>query len=587
MSTTHRDGGLTYHALLVMWGQFAYQIGLINALDRVRLDQKTYTHRPQTKILEFFVAILGGLPHLKDLSHAAHPIDQDQVVADAWGRPAWADASGVSRTLQALTQAEVQQVTQVLLDISDPFIEREVVLAMQQSGRLVFDLDLTGRRVSNTSTTYPGTAFGYLSDSVHLGYQAALVTMHSPTYGRLWLSVTQHPGNTRSFSQFEAMIRAAEQRTGVHPLRRTSLLKQYLATLATEMEQKTAGLVLQHAVLQRHLTALETDQHCVDGQESIVAALQVQYEQSGRQERPYSVLTQARDQLTVAQKRLARREKAVAHSRHQLERHEHVVADLRDKDAILHERLTRFEHDNAANVNPIRAESRLDAGFGTGDNIALAIEMGYDIYTKPCSGSVTLWLKKQVTADMQWTAVGANAVMTGCKRMPIGGCPYALDVGLERFQTGETEKYSTLLHYGDSAVLNDLTGWFQRYNGRQTIEAGIKEGKQVFQMHHLKVRSAPALVLQEQFAVFAANFVRWAAAWLTTCPHQSLNERPAQPKGIKNLVQVGAHTSARVVRLPDGCSLRFTKHSVFAGRTMEAHQWAIQLPLPTFKSPFF
>jgi hypothetical protein len=120
-----------------------------------------------------------------------------------------------------------------------------------------------------------------------------------------------------------------------------------------------------------------------------------------------------------------------------------------------------------------------------------------------------------------------------------------------------------------------------------TIEAGIKEGKQVFQMHHLKVRSAPALVLQEQFAVFAANFVRWAAAWLTMCPHQSMNERCAEPKGIKNLVQVGAHTSARVVRLPDGCSLRFTKHSVFAGRTMGAHQWAIQLPLPTFKSPSF
>jgi hypothetical protein len=470
MSTAHRDGGLTYHALLVMWGQFAYQIGRINAVDRVSLGQKTYTHRPQTKILEFFVAILGGLPHLKDLSHAAHPIDQDQVVAEAWGRPAWADASGVSRTLQALTQAEVQQVTQVLLDISCPFIEREVVLAMQQSGRLVFDLDLTGRRVSNTSTTYPDVAFGYLSDSVHLGYQAALVTMHSPTYGRLWLSVTQHPGNTRSFTQFEAMMRAAEQHTGVRPLRRTSLLQQSLATLTTEMEQKTTGLALQQTILQRHLTALETDRRCVEGQESVVATLQVQYEQGGRQERPYSALTQARDQLAVVQRRLARRETAVARSQHQIERHEHIMAGLRAKDALLRERLTRFEHDNAANVNPIRAESRLDAGFGTGDNIALAIEMGYDIYTKPCSGSVTLWLKKQVTADMHWTTVGANAVMTGCQRMPIGGCPYALDVALERFQTGETQKYSTLLHYGDSDVLSDLIGWFHRYNGRQTIE---------------------------------------------------------------------------------------------------------------------
>lgn len=588
MSKAQKDGTLTFHALLVMWGQFAQQIGLIDALDKVTYSQKTYRHRPQTKILESFLATLAGLPYLKDLSHAAHPIDQDQAVAAAWRQPTWADASGVSRTLQALTQSEAQQITQVLLDISHPFVEREVVLAIQQAGRLVFDVDLTGRPVSNTSTTYPGVAFGYLSDGVHLGYQAALVTMHSPTYGRLWLSVTQHPGNTRSFTQLEAMIQAAERRTGVRPLRRTDLLKQSLATLATEIEQKMAGQALHHGVMQRHLTALDTEQRCVHAQESIVASLQARYEQSGRQERPYSELTQARDHLAVFQRRLARREKAVAQSHHQVERHDHVLAGLRARQAALHERLIRFEQDNAGNANPIRAESRLDAGFGTGDNIALQIEMGYDVYTKPCSSSVTAWLRQRVTPDTPWTAVGANAVMTCWPPMAIGGCPYALDVALERFQTGQTEKYSTLLHYGDHPVGSDLRGWFRRYNGRQTIEAGIKEGKQVFQMHHLKVRSAPALGLQEQFAVFAANFVRWAAAWLTTsCPHQSLDDRPVAAGGIKNLVQVGAHTSARVVALPHGCVLRFTKQSVFTGQTMKTREWALQLPLPTFKSRLF
>ena len=39
-------------------------------------------------------------------------------------------------------------------------------------------------------------------------------------------------------------------------------------------------------------------------------------------------------------------------------------------------------------------------------------------------------------------------------------------------------------------------------------------------MHHLKVRTAPALWLQEQFAAFAANFVRWAAHWLSTQCYQ-------------------------------------------------------------------
>jgi hypothetical protein len=45
-------------------------------------------------------------------------------------------------------------------------------------------------------------------------------------------------------------------------------------------------------------------------------------------------------------------------------------------------------------------------------------------------------------------------------------------------------------------VTTDLPGWFQRYNARQWIEAGIDESKNIFALHHLKVRSAPAIFLQ-------------------------------------------------------------------------------------------
>ena len=97
---------LTHHAMLVVWGQFAQSIGLIEKIQVVPLHQKTVEHRPQTKVVEFLVAILGGLEHLQDLSCSAHPLDQDQAVAKAWQQPGWADYSGVSRTLSALTQAE-------------------------------------------------------------------------------------------------------------------------------------------------------------------------------------------------------------------------------------------------------------------------------------------------------------------------------------------------------------------------------------------------------------------------------------------------------------------------------------------------
>ncbi len=74
---------LTHHAMLVVWGQFAQSIGLIEKIQAVPLHQKTVEHRPQTEVLEFLVAILGGLEHLQDLSRSAHPLDQDQAVAKA------------------------------------------------------------------------------------------------------------------------------------------------------------------------------------------------------------------------------------------------------------------------------------------------------------------------------------------------------------------------------------------------------------------------------------------------------------------------------------------------------------------------
>ena len=75
---------LNYHAMLVAWGEFAQSTDLIQEIESVPFHQKTVTHRPQIKILEFFVGILAGLVHLKDLSRSAHPIDQDQAVVKAW-----------------------------------------------------------------------------------------------------------------------------------------------------------------------------------------------------------------------------------------------------------------------------------------------------------------------------------------------------------------------------------------------------------------------------------------------------------------------------------------------------------------------
>jgi hypothetical protein len=98
-----------------------------------------------------------------------------------------------------------------------------------------------------------------------------------------------------------------------------------------------------------------------------------------------------------------------------------------------------------------------------------------------------------VTPDTAWTHVGSNAEILAWKDMQLQNCPYPLDIALGRFYTGKTQKHSALAHFGAMPVTANLPAWFGKYNARQTIEAGIKEIKQVFYLHRLKVRSEPAI----------------------------------------------------------------------------------------------
>jgi len=573
---------LTHHAMLVAWGQFAQSIGMIQAIEFVALHQKTVEHSPQTKILEFFVAILAGLPHLQDLSRSAHPIDQDQAVAKAWLQAGWADYSGVSRTLSGIRQSEADQIVHVLQQITYPILAEEVMQALKRSGRLVYDGDLTDRSVSNTSTSYPGVAYGHMGDGLHLGYQAAMVSLHSPTYGRFWLSVVDHPGDTVSCTQAEALVQAAETRTGLRPLRRTDLLCVRIRTLEAENRQIQDDIaVRQKALADSQAQRAEIESQLAQQQETLTKS-EADYQAKNRPERPYSALAKARQKLVMWQGRLARCEKRAAQQEKQLQVHQQqeIIAQMRI--ARLQQRLQAFEADNQSNPFPIQAVFRIDAGFGTRENVAWLIEMGYEVYTKPYSDWLTPRLKLETNPQTCWIRVGSNAEMIAWKHRTFADFPYPLDVGLERFYTGKTQRFGTLIHFGQDPVTTDLPTWFHHYNARQTIEAGIKEGKNVFAMHHLKVRSAPAIFLQEQFAVFAANFVRWAARWLREqCPQLPDSWLNSAHPGVKVQVLVAAHTSAWVTWQDQGCLLRFTDHSLFAGRSLSVQkQWAVQLPLP-------
>jgi hypothetical protein len=558
----------TQHALLVAWGAFAEHIGLPAKLQSVQLNQKRYRHTPQTKVLEFLTAILAGLQHLQDISLAAHPLDKDQAVAEAWGQPGWADYSGVSRTLSSLSQEEASRIASVLEEVGQPFLAAELEQLRSQGRRLCLDGDLTGLPVSNTSRTYPNAAYGHMNTEVRLGYQAALVSLESPTYGRLWLSVAHHPGDTVSCSQAEAMVLAAERRTGVRPRRRTDLLQGRIRGLEEALAGAAKRLEVQQQAVQTAREHLAAAQQQHQERQQQLATLEQRYREHHRPERPHSRLAQARRRVPAAQKRVHAREQALQAAQRRLDKSRQRYQKQQSALAHLQQRLAHFEQENAENPNPVEAEFRLDAGFGTYENITLLIEMGYEVYTKPYSHRVVDYLQRQVDEQTTWERVGANAEMTAWKQTVLRGCPYPLDVALERFHTGKTVRHSALLHFGSDPVTEDLAGWFSHYNGRQTIEAGIKEGKQVFHIQRIKVRSEPAIYLQEQFAVFAANFIRWATHWLSRLPQPDENALEVRQMGIKRQVQVGAHVSAQISQSSDGKLLRFSDYSAFAGKVL-------------------
>ncbi len=537
----------TQHALLIPWGRFAQEIGLIAAIEAVKLHQKTRVHTPQRKVLEAFVAILAGLRHMEEISKAAHPLDKDVAVAQAWGQTAWADYSGVSRTLQSLTWDEAYALAAALDKINRTFLSQELALITHPQ----YDGDLTGLPVSNTSRTYPNAAFGHMSDEIRLGYQAGVVSLQSPTYGRLWVSVEHHAGDTVSSSQALNMVTAAEERSGQRPRRRTELLEMRIEAFVQSRKPAEERLQIQQNNLQK---ALREHQTTLDALESLRKTPQT------KQKR-----------IETLERRVVRRQKAVDTAQNKYHKTQQQVLAHLEIEKKLRQRLAQFQQDNAENTQPISCTFRLDAGFGTYENIALLIEMGYEIYVKMHNHKITQMLKAKVDQNMRWERVGKNAEMIAWKDFQTENFPYKLDLALERFHTGEKVKHSTLAYFGNAPVTTDLPTWFRQYNARQTIEAGIKETKQVFQLHRLKVRSEPAIFLQEAMTTFAANFIRWATVWISQNAEQNEKTLPVQQIGIKKQVQVAANTSATVIQNSDGMLLRFSNASLFAGKQLFFH----------------
>jgi hypothetical protein len=557
------QGMLTQHALMVACGEFAHEIGLLTKLAEVTMPQKSVVHMPYGKVLPFFMGILTGITHLKDLNEGPHPLAHDWPAIRAWGLAAMAHYSGVSRTLAACDPQTVNAITRVLHEVSQPFIDQEVRLLRHRGKPLILDLDMAPRGVSNTSTTFPDAEFGWQGDQVGLGYDAALVTFTCPTYGRMFLSGFHYPRNPVALPRLQKMVHAAEERLGLYPRRRTELVAQRLKTLEQTIAQRRRWLSVQVDKVERFQAQQAKLPHTISQLEANVTALEAAYRAQSRAEKPHSKLAKARRRLAAARNKLCKAPQALQRAQQAVVTHQARLADLRAEHEQLVAHLTRLQDDNAQNNDPVMIIVRVDAGFGTGPNIAWLLEMGYTVYTKSHNAQVTASLLKQLTPASRWCRVGKNAEMIALGEHDITNCPYPLTVALERFHTPQGLKHSTLIAYRDDGRCLTVCAWFDFYNARQTIEAGVKETNVVFKMHPLKMRSKGGIALQEQFALFAANFVRWSAVWLRERVCHTTPRFDDALTRVKAMVRVVANTSAWVVAEGDSLLVRFDETGAY------------------------
>ena len=563
----------TEHGMLVAFGEFLGQRGLLDRLRQVPIAQKIGAFAPQAKLIELLAGIMSGIEYLQDLNQGPRPLAKDVTVARAWGLEGWAHYASVSRTLHACDAQTVAQVEAAINAFSQPFVDATVHELVRRGQPLIFDFDLTGQAVSATSTTYPEAAFGWMNDQVRLGYQLARVCL-SPREGeRIWLSGYHHPGDTVSSACLQELVQAAEAQAGVRPRRRPELVRQRIELHRTTLA-RTRRLLEQQQTRLDHLQAVQAN------------LIGKGYHSQQILKGPIPAGKQARLQQQAArwQKRLPRLSQQIARVQVVLNAHRARLAEQEAELDRLRAWQVQLEADNQTNPNPPAAViARMDAGFAAGENLAWLLEMGYELETKAANGRTTTVLRANRSHTAQWELVGDNAEMILIGEQCLRGCPYALTLAVERFKVGQHFKYATLVRSGPTPKLAE---WFSHYNARQTIEAGNKEMKGTFFVQHLVSHSLAGIRLQVLFTGLAANVVRWCRPWLKDCVTEPSGHVIRVLNSPKHVVRVAANTPALVQQTDEGTVVLFGPRTALPGAAFILRGVpAVQLPLG-FHQPF-
>jgi hypothetical protein len=497
---------------VVPLGRFGQQVGMDDALRRVPFGMKTVVHTPSEKLAELLCHICRGGMYVTEMDNSAHPLTDDSAVAAAWGQESFASSSGVNALLRKTTPETVAALKRELNAVLARYRQR--VLRQVSPGWIVVDLDLMGLVVSDQAATSDGADSGYMGETGKLGKGYQFARAQLATAADRWvLGGFLHPGHTVSSQCVHELVGLIDATVG-RPRRRVNALTERIASVSTQVSALDAQLA----------------RWVADG-----------------------------------------------HRRRSHEEVEARVGRLRTQIAELEQRRTAFEAENRANLAPRRIVVRMDAGFGTAEHLAWLDEQGDSVITKVHSPHIAHCL--QAEADLRWEKISKNGFIAATTRTELGDCPDPLRLFASKHGWGDDRP----AHWSALAVTPDLTAaeWPAREvgvldNGRQMMEAGIKESKGIFASRHLPTRHQPGLALYQELVLFAQNFLGWFRRLV-------LAQTPLAAVGIKALVHIGARSRAIIALAERGLSLTFVgdspgRHCAIVLRTFLSYQ----PPLPDF-----
>jgi hypothetical protein len=195
---------------------------------------------------------------------------------------------------------------------------------------------------------------------------------------RIWLAGFHPPGDSVSSACLKELIGAAEIQTGVRPRRQPERVSQRIAAQQVSLT-RTRRLADQQ---QAKLKQLQQTHPTLTGK---------QYHTEQVLKGPISSKKQARlrAQADGWRIRLPRVMEHIAQAQSVLSAHQTRLAEQQAELAVLRTWQAQLAADNQANPDPPEIETRIDAGFASGENLTWLLEMGYAPNTKAPNARTT------------------------------------------------------------------------------------------------------------------------------------------------------------------------------------------------------